>query len=121
MAAKEARVESAETSAQAIQADTAPQAVAHTTRKVATNTIGQGTEPANADAEVAAWYGGSVYLVTFQGNYVADDAPVPPGASAPTGHYLTLIVDAYSGKITGYELSKTTNLSPKVATIATGS
>lgn len=121
MAAKEARLENTEASATAVQANTTPQAVAHTTRKIATDTIGQGQEPANANPEVATWYGGSVYLVTFHGNYVAHDAPVPPGASAPTGQYLTLIVDAYSGKITGYELSKTVDLAPKVAAVANGS
>jgi len=123
MAAKEARLESTASggSSETIQAATTPQAVAHTTRKIATDTIGQGQEPANASPEVATWYEGSVYLVAFQGNYVAHDAPVPPGARAPTGHYMTLIVDAYSGKITGYELSETTNLAPKVAATAKGS
>lgn len=123
MAVKEAHTESTASggSSEAIQAATTPQAVAHTTRKIATDTIGQGQEPANASPEVAAWYEGSVYLVAFQGNYVAHDAPVPPGASAPTGHYLTLVVDAYSGKITGYELSETRNLAPDVGAIAKGS
>ncbi len=124
MASREARTEStAVTGATAttVQAASSPQAVAHTTRKRATDVIGQGQEPAGAAAEVSAWYRGSVYLVSFQGNYVAHDAPVPPQAEAPTGHYLTLIVDAYSGKITGYELSETADLSSKVVTLNRGS
>jgi hypothetical protein len=123
-ATQEARLESTASTpgnADAIQTASSPKAVTHTTRKIATDTIGQGQEPTGASPEIAAWYGGSVYLVAFQGNYVAHDAPVPPGASAPTGSYLTVIVDAYSGKITGYELSRTIDLAPKVAAIAGGS
>jgi hypothetical protein len=121
MAANEAHADSLAVSGAAARGelaeDAAPQAIARTTRKTATETIGQGEEPPNADAEVAAWYGGSVYLVSFVGHYEARDAPVPPQAKTPTGLYLTLIVDAYSGKITGFELSNTENLSSKIAAI----
>jgi len=122
-ASKEAQGESAAVagaSSATIQSAASPQAIAHTTRKIATDTIGQGQEPADASADVRTWYEGSVYLVSYTGNYVAYDAPVPPGAKAPTGKYLTLIVDAYSGKITGYELSKTADLSSKVSALADG-
>jgi len=117
VAAKEAQAEGVGTSDAAGQAEVTATAVARTTRRIATQTIGQGEEPVDASPEVAAWYGGSVYVVSFVGQYVARDAPVPPGASAPTGRYLTLVVDAYSGKITGYELSNTNDLSAKVAAI----
>jgi hypothetical protein len=120
-ATTEARAESAASSVAASQVAATPQAVAHTTRKIATNAIGQGQEPADVSPDVAEWYEGAAYVVSFTGQYVAHDAPVPPGANTPSGHYLTLIVDAYSGKITGYELSNTNNLAPKVAAIAKGS
>lgn len=120
VAAKEASLDNAANSNAATQEAPAPQAVALTTRKTATEAIGQGAEPANADAEVAAWYGGAAYIVSFVGEYAARDAPVPPGANTPTGQYLTMIVDAYSGKITGFELSKTNNVTQKVAEIAKG-
>ena len=35
-----------------------------------------------------------VYLVTMQGHFVAYGASVPPGASAPTGRYASLVLDA---------------------------
>jgi hypothetical protein len=35
-----------------------------------------------------------VYLVTMQGDFVAYGASVPAGASAPTGRYASLVVDA---------------------------
>jgi len=35
-----------------------------------------------------------VYLVTMRGRFVAYDVSVPPGASAPTGRYASLVLDA---------------------------
>ena len=35
-----------------------------------------------------------VYLVTMRGHFVAYGASVPPGASAPTGRYASLVLDA---------------------------
>jgi hypothetical protein len=35
-----------------------------------------------------------VYLVTMQGQFVAYGVSVPPGASAPTGRYASLVLDA---------------------------
>ena len=35
-----------------------------------------------------------VYLVTMRGQFVAYDVSVPPGASAPTGRYASLVLDA---------------------------
>ncbi len=35
-----------------------------------------------------------VFLVTMRGHFVAYDASVPPGAAAPAGRYLSLVVDA---------------------------
>jgi hypothetical protein len=34
----------------------------------------------------------TVYLVVLKGNFTLGNVPVPPGASAPTGHYLTFTV-----------------------------
>jgi hypothetical protein len=35
-----------------------------------------------------------VYLVTMRGHFIAYDVSVPPGASAPTGRYASLVLDA---------------------------
>jgi hypothetical protein len=35
-----------------------------------------------------------VFLVTMRGHFVANGAPGPSGAAAPTGRYLSLVVDA---------------------------
>jgi hypothetical protein len=35
-----------------------------------------------------------VYLVTMRGHFAAYDVSVPPGASAPTGRYASLVLDA---------------------------
>jgi hypothetical protein len=35
-----------------------------------------------------------VYLITMQGHFVANDVPGPPGAAAPTGRYISVVVNA---------------------------
>jgi hypothetical protein len=35
-----------------------------------------------------------VYLLTMEGRFVDDFASVPPGASSPTGRYLSDVIDA---------------------------
>lgn len=35
-----------------------------------------------------------VYLITMQGHFVANGAPGPPGAAAPKGRYVSIVVDA---------------------------
>jgi hypothetical protein len=35
-----------------------------------------------------------VYLITMSGHFIAREASVPPGAAAPTGRYLSMVVDA---------------------------
>jgi hypothetical protein len=35
-----------------------------------------------------------VYLITMHGKFVANGASRPPGAKAPTGRYLSLVIDA---------------------------
>lgn len=35
-----------------------------------------------------------VYLITMQGHFVANDVSVPPGAAAPRGRYISVVVDA---------------------------
>jgi hypothetical protein len=35
-----------------------------------------------------------VYLITMQGYFVANDVPVPPGAAAPRGSYISVVVNA---------------------------
>src|ERR1700736_3272288 len=36
----------------------------------------------------------SIYLIRLHGNFVANDARVPPGHAAPRGHVLIVVVDA---------------------------
>ena len=35
-----------------------------------------------------------VYLITMRGHFTAGEASVPPGAKAPAGRYLSLVIDA---------------------------
>jgi hypothetical protein len=35
-----------------------------------------------------------VFLITMRGHFIARDATGPPGARAPTGRYLSLVIDA---------------------------
>jgi hypothetical protein len=37
-----------------------------------------------------------VFLITMRGHFTARDATGPPGAKAPTGRYLSLVIDARS-------------------------
>jgi hypothetical protein len=45
-----------------------------------------------------------VFVVQAQGSFVAEAAPRPQGASAPTGTTLTLIADATTGEVRGSAL-----------------
>jgi hypothetical protein len=56
--------------------------------------------------------GETVYLVVMKGDFTLGDAPVPPGASAPTGHYLTFTVATGSLRILDLGLS---NSAPSAA------
>jgi len=53
--------------------------------------------------------GGSVtvYLITMRGRFTftANDAPGPPGAKAPTGRYLSMVVNATTFALTDFGLS----------------
>lgn len=35
-----------------------------------------------------------VFLITMRGHFIAREASVPPGAEAPAGEYLSLVIDA---------------------------
>ncbi len=61
----------------------------------------RGTGP----AEVAR-YDGEVVFVTMEGSFGLAGAPVPPGASAPTGKVLTLAINAHTGWIAYYGISE---------------
>jgi hypothetical protein len=45
------------------------------------------------------------YLIAARGRFVADNAPRPPGAPAPRGSVLTLVVDAATGRVTDSGIS----------------
>lgn len=44
------------------------------------------------------------YLIAVRGHFIATDVSVPPGAKAPTGSVLTLVVDAATGQTTDFGL-----------------
>jgi hypothetical protein len=46
-----------------------------------------------------------VFLLTMQGRFTATDATRPPGSRAPTGRYLSLVVDAATFQVTDFGLS----------------
>jgi hypothetical protein len=46
-----------------------------------------------------------VFLLTMQGRFTATDATGPPGSRAPTGRYLSLVVDAANFQVTDFGLS----------------
>jgi hypothetical protein len=46
-----------------------------------------------------------VFLVTMQGHFAANAAPGPPGAAAPTGRYLSIVVDARTFRVLDFGLS----------------
>jgi hypothetical protein len=46
-----------------------------------------------------------VYLVTLRGHFAADAAPGPLGAPAPTGTYLSIVVDARTFQVLDFGLS----------------
>jgi hypothetical protein len=46
------------------------------------------------------------YLIAVRGHFVANDVSIPPGAKAPTGSVMTLVVDAATGQGTDFGLSK---------------
>jgi hypothetical protein len=46
-----------------------------------------------------------VFLVTLRGHFTADDVSRPPGSAAPTGRYLSLVVDAATFQVTDFGIS----------------
>ncbi|PZG53119.1 hypothetical protein C1I98_06055 [Spongiactinospora gelatinilytica] len=48
----------------------------------------------------------AAYVVQAIGNFTADMAPRPPNAKAPTGTVLTMVVDAQTGELTDWSLTK---------------
>jgi len=51
--------------------------------------------------------GEDVSLIRMHGQFTADGAPRPPGAPAPTGTVMTVVVDATTGKVTDSSLGDT--------------
>jgi hypothetical protein len=46
-----------------------------------------------------------VFLVTLRGHFTAADVSRPPGSAAPTGRYLSLVVDAATFQVTDFGIS----------------
>lgn len=59
----------------------------------------------------------TVYLVTIKGYFVCNQCSVPPGAHAPTGSYLSLVVNARTFEGTDFGLS---DKAPPVAPASLG-
>lgn len=45
---------------------------------------------------------GSVYAIVMRGQFIDENAPRPPEASAPTGPVLTMVIDAGTGELTDF-------------------
>jgi hypothetical protein len=56
-----------------------------------------------------------VFLITMRGHFTAGDASLPPGAKAPTGRYLSLVINARTFQ--GLDFG----ISPKPPPVAPGS
>jgi hypothetical protein len=69
-------------------------------------THGKGLEVATPGDTMPSGNGTSTYLIMMKGAFTAYDASVPSGASAPTGQYLSLLVNARSFRVTDVGLSK---------------
>ncbi len=46
-----------------------------------------------------------VFLITMRGHFIATEASRPPGAAAPAGNYLSIVVDAGTFQMLDYGLS----------------
>ncbi len=49
--------------------------------------------------------GAKVYLITMKGSFTGYEASGPPGAAPPTGSYLSVLVNARSFAVLGWDLS----------------
>jgi hypothetical protein len=59
-----------------------------------TTTRAKALEAATPGDTLPGSAGQTVYLAVMKGNFTLNDASVPPGAHAPTGHYLAITFDA---------------------------
>jgi hypothetical protein len=71
--------------------------------------------PPAPDPGMAALEASEVVVVTMHGDFVLDNARVPPGQPAPTGKVLTLILDAHTGQMEGRAVSD--DVAPGVASL----
>lgn len=62
--------------------------------------------PESAPGALKSWYGSNVYVESLHGNFTLSTAPVPDGESVPTGHALTLIIDAHTGQVSSIALTE---------------
>jgi hypothetical protein len=68
-------------------------------------THGKALESATPGDTEPTGNGATVYLITMKGNFTDDLAPVPSGAAAATGHYLSIVINARLSMITDFGLS----------------
>jgi hypothetical protein len=72
---------------------------------VVVTTHGKALESATPGDTEPTGNGTTVYLVTMKGTFTDDLASVPYGASAPTGRYLSIVINAKTFAVTDFGLS----------------
>jgi hypothetical protein len=72
---------------------------------VVVTTHGKALESATPGDTEPTGNGATVYLITMKGTFTDDLASIPYGASAPTGHYLSIVINAQSFMVTDFGLS----------------
>jgi hypothetical protein len=68
-------------------------------------THGKALESATPGDTEPTGNGTTVYLITMKGNFTDNLAPGPSGSAAPTGHYLSIVINPRSFTVTDFGLS----------------
>ncbi len=71
-------------------------------------TAANGIYPKNATGALASWLSAESDVIELHGNFTLTDAPHPPHTSAPTGHIMTIVVDAHTGERIARAVTETT-------------
>jgi hypothetical protein len=66
-----------------------------------------GVYPTNATGALASWLSAESDVIQLHGNFTLTDASCPPHASVPTGHVMTIVVDAHTGERIARALTET--------------
>jgi hypothetical protein len=60
--------------------------------------------PANPSPAMDQWLNAPAYVEVLHGHFTLGGAPHPPGADAPTGSALSLVIDAHTGQVSAITL-----------------